>query len=132
MNTREAAKQWADVWERGWRDHDAQAIEALYAEDALWRQHPFRDPEPGYVTRVFDEEASAVCEFGVPIVDGDSAAVPWSARTTLLDDEPVPVETQQRDTDEVLRATVDQRRPCTPRHRRAVAVDDRDTELADR
>jgi hypothetical protein len=85
VNTREAAKRWADVWERGWRDHDAQAIEALYAEDALWRQHPFRDPEPGYVTRVFDEEASAVCEFGVPIVDGDSAAVPWSARTTLVD-----------------------------------------------
>ena len=85
MNTREAAKRWADVWERGWRDHDAQAIEALYAEDALWRQHPFRDPEPGYIARVFDEEESARCEFGAPIVDGDRAAVPWSGQTKLTD-----------------------------------------------
>jgi len=85
VDTREAAQRWADVWAQGWRDHDPDAIGALYADDAFWQQHPFREPEPGYVARVFGEEESARCEFGVPIVDGDRAAVPWSAQTRLVD-----------------------------------------------
>jgi hypothetical protein len=85
VNTREAAQRWADVWERGWVEHDAEAIGALYAEGASWQQHPFREPEPGYVARVFDEEESAHCEFGAPLVDGDRAAVSWKAQTTLVD-----------------------------------------------
>ena len=85
METRQAAERWADVWERGWREHDESAIGALYAEGASWQQHPFREPEPGYLARVFEEEESAECEFGTPIVDGDRAAVPWSARTRLVD-----------------------------------------------
>jgi ketosteroid isomerase-like protein len=85
MDTREAAQRWAEVWERGWREHDAPAIAALYAEDAFWQQHPFREPEPGYLARVFAEEESAQCQFGTPIVDGDQAAVPWSAQTRLKD-----------------------------------------------
>jgi hypothetical protein len=84
MDTREAAQRWADVWERGWREHDAAAITALYAEGAFWQQHPFREPEPGYLARVFGEEESAQCEFGPPIVDGDQAAVPWTAQTRLV------------------------------------------------
>jgi len=75
----------ADVWEHGGREHDAPAISALYAEDAFWQQHPFREPEPGYLARVLAEEESAQCRFGTPIVDGDQAAVPWSAQTRLTD-----------------------------------------------
>ena len=85
MDTREAAQRWADTWERGWREHDAAGITALYATGALWKQHPFRDPEPGYLHRVFAAEESAQCQFGTPIVDGDRAAVPWSAQTRLVD-----------------------------------------------
>lgn len=85
MDTRDAAQRWADVWERGWPEHDTEAIGALYAEGAHWQQHPFREPEPGYLARVFDEEESASCEFSTPIVDGDRAAVEWSAKTTLID-----------------------------------------------
>jgi SnoaL-like domain len=85
MDTREAAQRWADVWERGWPAHDSAAIAALYAEGAVWQQHPFREPEPGYLARVFAEEESAQCKFGAPIVDGDLAAVPWSAQTRLVD-----------------------------------------------
>lgn len=85
MDTREAAQRWADIWERGWREHDAGAIAALYTEGAFWQQHPFREPEPGYLARVFAEEESAHCQFGTPIVDGDRAAVPWSAQTQLTD-----------------------------------------------
>ena len=85
MDTREAAQRWAEVWERGWREHDAPAIATLYTEGAFWQQHPFREPEPGYLTRVFAEEESAECRFGTPIVDGDQAAVAWSAQTRLAD-----------------------------------------------
>jgi hypothetical protein len=85
MDTRAAAQRWADVWERGWREHDARAIAALYAEGAFWQQHPFREPELGYLARVFAEEESAQCQFGTPIVDGDQAAVPWTAQTRLTD-----------------------------------------------
>jgi hypothetical protein len=85
MDTREAAQRWADVWERGWSEHDAGAITALYAEGAFWQQHPFREPEPGYLDRVFAEEESAQCGFGTPLVDGDQAAVHWSAQTRLTD-----------------------------------------------
>ena len=85
MDTREAAQRWADVWEQGWRVHDAAAIASLYAEDAFWQQHPFREPEPGYLARVFAEEESAQCQFGIPVVDGDQAAVAWSAQTRLVD-----------------------------------------------
>jgi hypothetical protein len=85
MDTRQAAQRWADVWERGWEEHDEAAIAALYVEGALWQQHPFRDPEAGFLARVFSEEESAQCQFGLPIVDGDQAAVPWAAQTRLLD-----------------------------------------------
>ena len=85
MDTREAAQRWADTWERGWPEHDTDAISALYADGAYWQQHPFREPEPGYLARVFAEEESARCEFGAPIVDGDRAAVTWSAETKLTD-----------------------------------------------
>jgi hypothetical protein len=84
VDIREAAQRWADVWDRGWREQDAAAITALYAEGAFWQQHPFHDPEPGYLTRVFAEEESAQCQFGTPIVDGDQAAVSWTAQTRLV------------------------------------------------
>jgi hypothetical protein len=70
VDTREAAQRWADVWERGWREHDEHAITALHADGSFCQQHPFREPEPGYLSRVFEEEESAECEFGTPIVDG--------------------------------------------------------------
>jgi hypothetical protein len=35
---------------------------------------------------VFAEEESAHCRFGLPVVDGDQAAVPWSAQTRLVND----------------------------------------------
>lgn len=85
METREAAQRWAKVWERSWREHDAEAIAALYADDAFWQQHPFREPEREYLARVFAEEATARCEFGDPIVEGDRAAVAWTGQTTLVD-----------------------------------------------
>ena len=85
MDAREAAQRWADTWERGWPEQDAEAIGALYAADAAWLQHPFREPESDYLARVFAEEKSAECAFETPIVDGDRAAVPWRGQTKLVD-----------------------------------------------
>jgi hypothetical protein len=85
VDAREAAKRWADTWERGWTEQDLEAILALYAPDTSWSQSPFRDPETprGYLERVFAEEESAQCSFGEPLVDGDRAAVPWTGDTRL-------------------------------------------------
>jgi hypothetical protein len=87
VNTREAAERWRDVWAHGWRKHEADEIVALYAEGAYFQSHPFRDAQPpqDYIEPTLAEEESAECEFGEPIVDGDRAAVEWSAETKLKD-----------------------------------------------
>jgi len=81
-----AAKRWARVWERGWRERDAEAIGALYADGCVFRTHPFREAEDplAYVRRVLAVESDVEARFGRPIVDGDRAAVEWWA--TLLED----------------------------------------------
>jgi SnoaL-like domain len=87
METRAAAERWREVWARGWRDHAADEIIALYAELAYFRSHPFREPQTprDYIVPTLAAEESAECEFGEPIVDGERAAVEWSARTKLKD-----------------------------------------------
>jgi hypothetical protein len=87
VNTREAAERWRDVWARGWRKHEAGEIVALYAEAAYFQSHPFRDAQSprDYIVPTLAEEESAECEFSEPIVDGDRAAVEWSAQTKLKD-----------------------------------------------
>ena len=81
MTTREAARRWADEWQRGWVEHDVDRVAALYAPDALFLSAPFREPQDPreYVLQAFDDEDSAEPWFGEPIVDGDRAAVEWRA-----------------------------------------------------
>jgi hypothetical protein len=88
MDTREAAKRWAETWERGWRGQDTTEILPLYAAEARLQSHPFRDAvaPADYIDPTFGEEESAECWFGEPIVDGDRAAVEWSAETKLKDE----------------------------------------------
>jgi SnoaL-like protein len=87
MDTREAAERWRETWERGWRAHEADEIVGLYAEGAYFQSHPFRQRQSprDYIEATLAEEESAECEFGEPIVDGDRAAVEWSAKTKLKD-----------------------------------------------
>jgi SnoaL-like domain len=87
VDTREAAERWREVWERGWRAHDAEDILALYAPGAYFQSHPFRKAQtPGdYIEPTLADEDSTECEFGEPIVDGHRAAVEWSAETRLKD-----------------------------------------------
>jgi ketosteroid isomerase-like protein len=82
VDTAACAKRWRDTWERAWVSTDGAAIAALYAPDAVYRSHPFRDPERSardYVERVFAEEEAIECRFGEPLVGGQRAAVEWWA-----------------------------------------------------
>ncbi len=87
METRAAAERWREVWERGWRAQDADEILGLYAPEAYFQSHPFRQAQTpsDYIEPTMAEEESAECEFGEPIVDGHRAAVEWSAETKLKD-----------------------------------------------
>jgi len=74
MDVTEAARRWAETWERAWPAKDAEAIAALYDDGAIYRSHPIRQPEPGgalgYLRRQFDTENSIECRFGTPIAAG--------------------------------------------------------------
>jgi SnoaL-like protein len=87
MNTRQAAERWRETWERCWRANEADEILALYAEGAYFQSHPFRDAQAprDYILPTLAAEASAECEFSEALVDGDRAAVAWSAETGLKD-----------------------------------------------
>jgi SnoaL-like domain len=79
VNTQAAATNWAEVWTRAWPAADVEALDALYAEGAVFYSHPFRDRQAPreYVEWAFGEQAEAECRFGEPLVDGDRAAVDW-------------------------------------------------------
>jgi hypothetical protein len=87
MDTRAAAERWRDVWDRGWREQRSDEILALYAPEASLQSHPFGGvvAPAEYIVPTIDAEESAECWFGDPIVDGDRAAVEWSAETQLKD-----------------------------------------------
>jgi hypothetical protein len=87
VDAREAAARWVEQWTRGWSAHDPEPILELYAADAFYRSHPFREPgtPAEYIRRVLAEEESVEFEFGDPIVDGHRAAVEYHARSRLAD-----------------------------------------------
>ena len=89
METAAAARAWVEAWERAWPLGDASALDGVYAADSVFYSHPFRPRQPPseYVEWAFAEQASAICRFGDPVVDGDRAAVDWWAVMTGHDGE---------------------------------------------
>jgi hypothetical protein len=85
LTTAEAARRWAQEWERAWREHDVEAVAALYANGARFRSHPFRELQPpgDYAAWAFEsEEAGGDVRFAEPVVVGNGrAAVEWWAVT---------------------------------------------------
>ena len=75
------------MWTRAWPAADVDVIDALYAEDALFYSHPFREPQVPreYVLWAFEDQAHAECRFGEPVVSGDRAAVDWWAVMSATD-----------------------------------------------
>jgi len=87
VNAEDAAKRWADTWERGWPAADVEAIATLYSPRAVFYSHPFRahqTPED-YVRWAFSDQKEAECRFGEPVVAGERAAVDWFAIVTSAD-----------------------------------------------
>ena len=79
-----------DGWSRAWPARDADAIAALYADDAIFVSHPLREPQPPgeYAAWAFAEQADVEFRYGEPIVDGDRAAVEyWAVITSTSGDD---------------------------------------------
>ena len=75
-----AARAWAGVWRTAWRMHDPGSLRPLYAEGAVFRSQPFREPqEPAeYAAWAFKDEIEARVWFREPHVVGqDRAAVEY-------------------------------------------------------
>jgi ketosteroid isomerase-like protein len=87
VDAKTAAKRWADVWAGAWPAADVEALDALYADDAIFYSAPFRERQAprAYVEWAFEEQAEAECRFGEPVVEGDRAAVDWWAILTAKD-----------------------------------------------
>jgi SnoaL-like domain len=79
VETAEAARRWVAGWSRAWPIGDAEAIAALYAEDARFRSEPFRKLQSPreYAEWAFSEQDEAECWFADPITVGDRAIVEY-------------------------------------------------------
>jgi ketosteroid isomerase-like protein len=77
------ARRWAVGYESAWRAADAESAAALYAEDVLYRSHPFREPHLGrdavlaYTLDNFAIETGQDPRFGRPLAAGSCAAVEY-------------------------------------------------------
>ena len=76
-----AAERWADAYHAAWLAGDGQAAAELYAEDCVFRSHPFRDLEDAraYMRRVLPEAQVPEVWFGAPVEAGDTAAIEYWA-----------------------------------------------------
>ncbi len=76
-----AAKRWAEAYERAWRAGDGEAAGALYAEDCVFRSHPYRELEDAraYMRRVVPEAEAPEVWFGEPVEQEDRAAIEYWA-----------------------------------------------------
>jgi SnoaL-like domain len=89
METRDAARRWAQAWQRAWNEQDVNLLAPVYAEGCVFRSSPFREPAvpSEYVAWAFSDEESAQARFAEPVVDGDRAAVEWWATVVGADGE---------------------------------------------
>jgi len=80
-----AVRAWIKGYSAAWKARDADAVAAMYAEQAVYRSLPFRDPLHGragvldYTRWAFSSEEDADFWFGEPVSEGDRAAVEYWA-----------------------------------------------------
>jgi ketosteroid isomerase-like protein len=76
-----AARRWAEAFRAAWLAGDGDAAAALYAEDCVFRSHPFRELEDAkaYMRRVVPEAEAREVWFGAPVEERDAAAVEYWA-----------------------------------------------------
>jgi hypothetical protein len=75
-----------DAWSRARPAAGSEPLRAVYADDAVFRSAPFREPHLGregaldYARTAFaDQDGFTDCWFGEPVVAGDRAAVEYWA-----------------------------------------------------
>ena len=74
---------WLDAYKSAWEKRDADAAAALFTEDSSYREDPYTEPFVGrqgvheYWTRVTATQEDIDFRYGVPVVEGDRAAVEW-------------------------------------------------------
>jgi len=82
MNSNDVRK-WLDGYRRAWIDLDPDAAAALFTEDSLYREEPFKDAFQGskgvraYWAQVTATQGDVKLQWGTPFVDGDRTAVEW-------------------------------------------------------
>jgi ketosteroid isomerase-like protein len=76
-----AARRWAEAYRGAWLAGDGDAAAAMYAEDCVFRSHPFRELEDAraYMRTVVREANAPEVWFGEVVEDGDTAAVEYWA-----------------------------------------------------
>jgi hypothetical protein len=83
MDAEAAARAWIEGWSRAWPVGNADLLEPLYAENAVFRSHPFREPQAPaeYARWAFADEDERLVElrFGEPVAGGSGAAVEYWA-----------------------------------------------------
>jgi uncharacterized protein (TIGR02246 family) len=110
MPDREAVARWIEAYADAWRRADDSAVAELFTEDAVYREHPLRDPSVGreaisaYWRWAVSTQSGLQLQFGEPIVEGDRVAVDWWA--TLID------EGAERTLPGILFLTFDERGLC--------------------
>ena len=85
MDASAAVRGWVKGYSTAWEARDAEAVAAMYAENAVYRSLPFREPLHGragvldYTRWAFSSEQDADFWFGEPVCEGDRAAVEYWA-----------------------------------------------------
>ena len=79
-------EEWIEGYARAWEEKDAEAVVALFTEDAEYRSSPFREPPNigsdgihAYWTRACSAQEDTRVRTGTPFVAGDRVAVEWWA-----------------------------------------------------
>ena len=87
MDARSAAQRWVAAWTVAWPAGNAESLEAVYADEAVFYSHPFRERQHwrNYADWAFADQADASCRFGEAVVRDDRAAVDWWAVITSND-----------------------------------------------